>query len=174
MWLQTVIGFFSIVRTRTLPSGHKSSGAFMVRARLREHIDALVKHVPLKDPTVHADIGTDYPFRVFMQDDVELLLVTTRLSGTIDYTNFKSAVGARNPAPGYITFLHEVWRNGVSLQRRRPPRLPEVPTSAQSVGALVDVVAEHLGVDTGTMGQDQFDRIVGAVRAALLGAEQQR
>lgn len=125
MWTQTVIGFFSIVRVRRLPGdvAMRDPTDLMVRARRRDHLEALLKHFTPADPKVHEKTGTDYPFRIFIGAS-ELPKLMTTLGGLIDYTNFKGAVEKRpeHKRSGYASFLHRVWHVGVTLEAPREAR----------------------------------------------------
>lgn len=128
MWLMTKHGFFSIVCARASinepqpgwPENRKPHpGLFMVRARLREHLENLHKHWPQLGPVV-ADRGTDYPYRIFVDRQTTVALVAW-LAGGIDYTNFKDAAKDAGGAPAYLDFLHDVWAAGFAVGRGIEP-----------------------------------------------------
>lgn len=87
MWLLTSIGFFSVVVVEDDPD------RLMVRARRREHLEALCER-HLRDRWIVEGVGTDYPFRVFApRQDVEEAVAA--LVAELDYPNFKDAVAER-------------------------------------------------------------------------------
>ncbi len=108
----TTIGFFSIVAHRNI------SSAVLVRARAREHLEALDKELPAKPPREIEDTpDADYPYRMIVarRDMAEWLSEHVH---AIDYDNFKNAAHARavhkkldigELGAAYVRSLHEVW-----------------------------------------------------------------
>ena len=131
MWIATKHGFFSIVRAHACKEVgqenyvHKPHpGLVMVRARVREHLEALVAaHGDLIEPAAIAhSTGTDYPYRVIIDKDAATALVR-RLAMEIDYTNFKNT--AHDARPGdraYHRFLMDTWRTGYNMTQDAEPR----------------------------------------------------
>lgn len=123
MWVFTKYGFFSAVCAR---QGNGKYGRpvdpnrIMIRARLRSHLEALLKRFPdlLGESAIQAFAGTDYAFRVFVAKPV-WSKVLAALAEETDYDNFKSEV-ARNlgkDGMAYEKSLHDVWDVMYGLQR---------------------------------------------------------
>lgn len=89
MWVTSKLGFYSIVQDFT------RRGHFLVRARVREDLDNLLTAAELKLKPLHL-VGSDYEWRVRVSG-AQLSRVFFVLEGSIDYSNFKDAVGM---APG--------------------------------------------------------------------------
>lgn len=124
MWLYTKYGFFSVTQ-----DPHNKLRV-QVRARARAHLVALrmavlksdlsIKHGgqlvdgDTHDYPIHPTPHNDYAFRIFMPKD-EWVVWAFYLAHDIDYTNFKSAVEAREcpdvrkPLSPYTELLHKVW-----------------------------------------------------------------
>jgi len=115
MWIFTKHGFFSAVCAR---KGNGSHGhpvdldRIMIRARVRDHLDALKKRFPdlLSNCEIQESVGTDYAFRLFVQK-AAWTQVLAGLAEETDYDNFKSAVARHQGRAGaaYEHSLHEVW-----------------------------------------------------------------
>jgi hypothetical protein len=120
MWLFTKHGFFSVVCAR---QGDGKQGqpidttCLMVRARVREHLEALKKLWPdhLGLCGIRTFAGSDYAFRIFV-DKHAWSRVLSELALETDYDNFKSEVAHYQARAGgrYERSLHEVW----SVMRR--------------------------------------------------------
>jgi len=72
MWIFTKQGFFSAVCARKGNGKHGQPvdpDRIMVRARVRGHLEALMKRFPdlLGESEIQEFVGTDYAFRVFVQ-----------------------------------------------------------------------------------------------------------
>lgn len=124
MWIFTKYGFFSAVCARGGNGGYGQPvdpDRIMVRARLREHLEALKGRFPelLGGSEVVATGGTDYAFRLFA-DKAVWAQVLGMLAEETDYDNFKSAVAREQGQAGaaYEDALHEVWAVMHRLQRR--------------------------------------------------------
>lgn len=113
MWIATKIGFFSIVQDRN------NKSQFMVRARLREHIEAFAVLSKIQPDNIIELDDADYRFRIFAPK-VRVLDVVVKLLSEVNYPDFKSAVPSPPGSP-YMNFLHDVWALGNAMQ---PPRLP--------------------------------------------------
>lgn len=114
MWLYTKYGFYSVVCARA-GKGRKTDpidlSRLMVRARTRAHLKNLIERFPLLNHCpISANIGTDYPFRIFVPKTM-WSSVLLELGMEVDYDNFKQAVGARVREVGgtYCNVLHDVW-----------------------------------------------------------------
>jgi hypothetical protein len=123
MWIFTKYGFFSAVCARSGDGRHGQPvdpDRIMVRARLREHLEALSERFPelLGDSEIVAGGGTDYPFRLFVAK-AAWVQVLSLLAEETDYDNFKSAVGREQGRAGeaYRDALHDVWTVMYRLQR---------------------------------------------------------
>jgi hypothetical protein len=115
MWLFTKYGFFSVVCARQGEGAHGQPvdpKRMMVRARVREHLEALREKFPelLGDCDIKEFVSTDYAFRLFVEKSA-WSEVAEHLAAEIDYDNFKSAVGRHQGRKGaaYEHSLHEVW-----------------------------------------------------------------
>lgn len=123
MWVFTKHGFFSAVCARQGSGKHGQPvdpNRIMVRARLRDHLDALKKRFPdLLGPCEVQDFaGTDYAFRIFVAKSV-WSQVLAGLAEETDYDNFKSEVARHHGKVGaaYERSLHEVWAVMNHLQK---------------------------------------------------------
>jgi len=123
MWVFTKYGFFSAVCAR---QGNGKYGQpvdpdrVMIRARLRSHLEALLKRFPdlLSESEIQTFAGTDYAFRVFVAKPV-WSNVLAALAEETDYDNFKSEVARHLGKDGmaYEKSLHDVWDVMYGLQR---------------------------------------------------------
>lgn len=92
MWIQTTIGFFSIVQK---PEDAERD-TLTIRARARDHLEALKASYLLESGPIQAGGFTDYPYRVVaprhaVEDALSMLVAA------IDYGNFKAAVAEHDP-----------------------------------------------------------------------------
>lgn len=123
MWLATTEGFYSVIRWH--------DGRMCVRARTRADLTRLRKIVPALSK-VEVSPGRDYRYRCFCTVD-EWAEGASALARTIDYGNFKSAVGRKRGYNGYERALHQVWSIFGRLQPGGPygfgskAGYPEVP-----------------------------------------------
>ena len=123
MWIFTKHGFFSAVCARQADGKHGQPvdlGRIMVRARVRDHLEALRKHFPelLGDCEIQESAGTDYAFRLFVQKSAWIRVVAG-LAEETDYDNFKSEA-ARHQGRGGVAYehaLHDVWSVMNRLQK---------------------------------------------------------
>ena len=121
MWLFTRYGFFSVVLARKIQVGRVTEevdhDTVMIRARCRQHINALVARFPnLCDGEVLETRDTDYRFRMVVPRAAFAETVKV-LVGEIDYTNFKSACAEASPNDGaYHEALHNVWEDHYAMQ----------------------------------------------------------
>ena len=122
MWVFTKYGFFSAVCAR------KGGGKYgqpvdpdriMIRARLRSHLEALLKRFPdvLGESEIQTFTGTDYAFRVFVAKPAWSDMLAAMAEET-DYDNFKSEVARHLGKDGmaYEKSLHDVWDVMYGLQ----------------------------------------------------------
>lgn len=118
MWLFAPFGFFSIVQA------HGSPGVLQVRARRKEHLEALRSRYQFKAP-IRETKDTDYQFRVLLNLATVIRLVT-EVTKDITYVNFKEeatkvAVKAGQGAGArYVHALHDIWDIAAAIQ----PDLP--------------------------------------------------
>ena len=115
MWLFTKYGFFSAVCARQGDGSHRQPvdrDRIMVRARVREHLEALKSRFPdLLDPCeILESAGTDYAYRLFVKKPA-WTKVLAALAEETDYDNFKAEVARHQGRVGasYEHALHEVW-----------------------------------------------------------------
>src|SRR5262245_15815968 len=107
MWLFTTRGFYSVVEDRDDPD------RLLVRARVREDLEALREQIPELDPQETSD--ADCRWRAWVTRD-QWVEAAARLAGEIDYPNFKSAVGARQGSERERTYSR-IWAELLELQR---------------------------------------------------------
>ena len=88
MWLFTTIGFFSVVADDAYP------GTLTIRAREREHLEALRRH-HLPDLEIAEMDHPDYRFRACVARD-EWVHAAEGLAAAIDYPDFQPAMGERH------------------------------------------------------------------------------
>ena len=115
MWIFTKHGFFSAVCARHGDGKHDQPvdpDRIMVRARVRDHLEALKKQFPnfLGECDIQEFAGTDYAYRLFVQKSA-WTRVLAGLAEETDYDNFKSEVAHHQGRAGaaYEHSLHEVW-----------------------------------------------------------------
>jgi hypothetical protein len=123
MWVFTKHGFFSAVCARQGDGKHGrpvDPDRIMVRARLREHLDALKKRFPtlLGQCDLQESASTDYAYRLFLAKSA-WVQVLAALAEETDYDNFKSEVAHHQGRAGaaYEHSLHEVWSVMHRLQK---------------------------------------------------------
>ena len=121
MWLFTKHGFYSVVCARQGDGRHGQpvdEHRLMVRARLRQHLEALKTRFPaiLGDAEILVFPGSDYAFRIFVPKAV-WVTVAAELADEIAYDNFKAEVGRGSAGDGYEAALHNVWSVMHRLQR---------------------------------------------------------
>jgi hypothetical protein len=123
MWIFTKHGFFSAVCARKGNGKHGQPvdpDRIMVRARVREHLDALKKRFPdlLGQCEIQGSAGTDYAYRLFVPKSAWVQVVAG-LAEETDYDNFKSEVARHQGRAGaaYERSLHEVWSVMHKLQK---------------------------------------------------------
>jgi hypothetical protein len=115
MWIFSKYGFFSAVCARQGPGRHGQPvdpDRIMVRARVREHLEALKQRFPeqLAQCEIQVFPATDYAYRIFLAKSVWADILSS-LAEETDYDNFKSEV-ARHLGPSgsaYEHSLHDVW-----------------------------------------------------------------
>jgi hypothetical protein len=123
MWIFTKHGFFSAVCARQGNGTHRQPvdpDRIMVRARVREHLEALKERFPnlLGQCEIREFAGTDYAYRLFVDKRV-WSQVLAGLAEETDYDNFKSEVARHQGRAGaaYEHSLHEVWSVMNRLQK---------------------------------------------------------
>jgi hypothetical protein len=123
MWVFTKHGFYSAVCARQGDGKHGQPvdpDRIMVRARVREHLEALKARFPdlLGRCEIREFAGTDYAFRLFIDKSVWSQVLAV-LADETDYDNFKSEVARHQGRAGaaYEHSLHEVWSVMYGLQK---------------------------------------------------------
>jgi len=106
MWLFTQFGFFSIVR--------KKAGEFHVRARIKQDLENLVRHVELASPIIVTK-QADYRYRIVTDAD-SISRIMRVLAERIDYDNFKGRIGKLPDQRGKSDALHRIWEIMEALQ----------------------------------------------------------
>ena len=86
MWLLTTRGFYSVVED------HHDPGRLLVRARVREDVEALADLIPGLE--VEETPDRDYRFRASVTRE-DWASAAAQLARAIDYPNFKNAVADR-------------------------------------------------------------------------------
>ena len=104
MWLFTKNSFVSVVQHRTQPDN------VLVRARVKSHLARLF---PQKQ--MQADDEADYRYRIVVSKEEFATVVSDYIMQNLDYDNFKAAQDTDDPA--WTRFLHEVWGEGLRLQK---------------------------------------------------------
>lgn len=170
MWLMTTRGFVSAVEWH----GGEHDGKVVLRARMREHLEAVLELAPADGRTdVAISPEADYRYRAWVTR-AAFYDVMVALAREVRYSNFKDEV-ARKPGQGrYSTVLHQAWSIFGRIQpggpygtggrgfpaiprgeprRRRPPaigRRPAVPRGQREC------------TDCGHVGQPvEFERVSG-------------
>jgi hypothetical protein len=123
MWIFTKHGFYSAVCARQGNGKHGQPidpDRIMVRARLRQHLEALKKRYSdlISECEIREFAGTDYAYRIFV-DKPKWSQVLAGLAEETDYDNFKSEVARHQGRAGaaYEHSLHEVWSVMNRLQK---------------------------------------------------------
>ena len=108
MWVQTVFGFFSVVRKRGEPH-------LTIRARARRDLERLRdEHLPSLGE-IRVGAGTDYRYRAEASHEAFGEALRSIAEG-IDYHNFKDAVGARLGRARHDVYL-DAWRVLARIER---------------------------------------------------------
>ena len=123
MWIFTKYGFFSAVCARQ-GDGKRDQPIdphrIMVRARVRQHLEALMKRFPdlLGPSEIREFPQADYAFRTFVDKRVWSAVLSSLAEDT-DYDNFKSEVARHQGRAGaaYERSLHDVWSVMLRLQK---------------------------------------------------------
>jgi hypothetical protein len=97
MWIQTTIGFFSIVQKPEDVAGD----TLTVRARSRDHLEALKLAYLQESGPIQVGGFTDYPYRIVaprhaVEDALSMIVAA------IDYCNFKDAVADEDPHTAHV------------------------------------------------------------------------
>ena len=121
-WLFFPSSFVSVVGDTTYP------GRVLVRARVREHIEALAKKHPdiLGDVPIERRHG-DYAWAVRVPVEVAGEMARREIIAASGYPNFKNEAArlGRHGSP-YVAALHRVWSVMVGLQRADDERHSEI------------------------------------------------
>ena len=110
MWVFTSIGFFSVVEKPE----DRDAGMLTVRSRVKADLDALrERFMPELGPTIKG-AGTDYRYRAKI-DKGAFSEGMKRVSESVDYDNFKHAIGTRQ---GYdrARVYARVWTDLLDLE----------------------------------------------------------
>jgi hypothetical protein len=111
MWLCSQLGFFSIVR--------KDADTFHIRARCREDLEQLAKAAGTGSP-VASFTGSDYPWRILCPA-ADLPMFMSALTSSIDYGNFKSAIGSSSTQRPKLEAYHDIHHRMVEWQQEHDP-----------------------------------------------------
>jgi len=123
MWIMTPYGFFSIVCAHGDNQHHAyppppDPERMMIRARNREHLEALTKQFAGL-PEIDEASGTDYPCRI-TAPRADVLRVVATMADDVDYVNFKDEAHKISPNDAlFHAFLLNIWRLGLKLSHRR-------------------------------------------------------
>ena len=123
MWIFTKYGFYSAACT---PSALVHGlDRLVIRARVRSHLEALIKRFPgqLGACEIQDGGGTDYAHRIYV-GGLAWQIVMAHLTLDIDYDNFKEEVARHQAERGgagaaYEESLHKVWHVMHELQLKR-------------------------------------------------------
>ena len=118
MWLQTRVGFFSIVRK---PADIKA-GMLTVRARVRDDLQNLRDRFLPELGEIVESSTSDYRYRARVPS-AALAEAMGRIALDIDYSNFKDTV-ALEQGPKRAKLYHGVWNALLELQRDPAYRMP--------------------------------------------------
>jgi len=121
MWSFSPTYFISVVAARDLDApGHPIDPTrLVVRARRREHLEALIKANAdlLGSLVVMATPDRDYAFRIVVMKEIFAEVARHQVMG-INYDNFKSAAAAANGhGNSYVAALHRVWSVMLGIQK---------------------------------------------------------
>lgn len=138
MWIFTKYGFFSAVCARQGDGSHGRPvdvNRIMVRARLREHLEALKARFPtiLGRCKIQEFVGTDYAYRLFIGKS-SWSRILAEMAEETDYDNFKSAVAKHQiyAASEYEHALHDVWSVMNELQEAASAASPQQKAGRES------------------------------------------
>ena len=109
MWLFTQNSFLSVVQHRTQQHN------VLVRARVKEHI---IRLFPKAVKQIQRNDEADYRWRLLVSKQDLAEVVSAYILQNLDYDNFKDSQEADDPA--WMRFLHEVWAEGLKLQKLPP------------------------------------------------------
>lgn len=119
MWLYTIYGFFSVVSARMTddPKSPIDDRTFMVRARCKKHLENLQKRfaMSLENIPILKNIGTDYPYRMFVKK-IDWLQIVGAITREVTFDNFKKAADKEQPNDDYQRVLHDVWLKTKQLE----------------------------------------------------------
>lgn len=130
MWIFTKYGFFSAVSARRGNGRHGNPvdpGRIMVRARRREHLEALCTAFDeqLGKAAIMETATTDYRYRIVVDKPVWGRVMAALVDG-LDYDNFKDAAAhLHGHGSAYVHALHAVWEIGRRMQAVEPERSRE-------------------------------------------------
>lgn len=111
MWVFTPEGFYSVV------TAEEFGEELQVRARDQDDLERLrLSWFPDLGPTV-VKPGRDYPCRAFCTHK-KLAIALARLAEAIDYSNFKSAVAARQGGSRAHIYAN-VWADCRAIEERK-------------------------------------------------------
>ena len=123
MWLFTKYGFFSATCAREGDGAHHrpiDPARIMVRARAREHLEALQRRFTdlLAGCAIFESTGTDYKYRLFVSKPT-WTKIAAEMAAETDYDNFKGEVADHVDVVGraYESALHDVWGVMFRLQK---------------------------------------------------------
>ncbi|MCB1147858.1 MAG: hypothetical protein KDK38_13745 [Leptospiraceae bacterium] len=106
MWLATKFGFFSIVY---------KEGSYHVRAREKTDLEEL-----LRVTEIRADVQTwpnaDYRYRTLITSQSDLSRIFQVLSESIDYNNFKNAIGDSATQKKKLKPYLKIWQTMYEVQ----------------------------------------------------------
>jgi len=94
MWIFAQDGFYSIV---------KKTDGYHVRSRCRQDL------FNLGFTPVESYARSDYPWRVILSTEAELLQLMEQLGQTVNYPNFKSRVGQRPDQRHRLAAYNDIW-----------------------------------------------------------------
>ncbi|HEY1049394.1 MAG TPA: hypothetical protein VGE39_06555 [Prosthecobacter sp.] len=111
MWLFTIHGFYSLVRS---PEG------WQVRARVKQDLTKLRDVAGVTADVLESRCGSDYPW-LMVVDEREKDALFRELSNTVEYDNFKSAIGRTPDQADKRHAYHQVWATMTLLEKEPDP-----------------------------------------------------
>lgn len=132
MWLATRLGYFSIVK--------KEDGVYHIRARAAADLDQLRRYLGKPSLRIHLTPSADYPARICTASADMISDIFIALAADIQYSNFKSAIGAAPAQRDKLPWYHEIWTTMREWQLRVPrqqtPSAPPLSSYTAAPGEL--------------------------------------
>jgi len=111
MWIAALTGWYSIVRK----GGNGQQ--WQIRGRVRQDLLNLIAAAKLDGQKVIETFDSDYRYRIVV-DKEQLGRVFEALESSIDYPNYKSAMGKIRGQEKHLQAYHKIWAIMAGLQDR--------------------------------------------------------